>query len=172
MDILSPQHRKEIAFQARFVKIIPGKTWDRLLTNCLCRRSYTLQIWKDVKDVTVLFKNRRTLKFRAAFTTALFVAVNHNYDHKQRTLTHGNTQNGSKSTNHESWPFEPVEINYCFLRGPLRWLTQAKNANVSWLLNFRICVILKSAVKAVEEILEDLTLWPNLYYRRIIRLDG
>ena len=51
---------------------------------------------------TVLFQNTRTLKFRTAFTTVLFASVNHNYDHKQRTLTHGNTQNGSKSTNHES----------------------------------------------------------------------
>ena len=49
MDILSQQHRKEIIFQERFVKIIRGKTWDRLLTNYLCRRSYTLQMWKDVK---------------------------------------------------------------------------------------------------------------------------
>ena len=31
-----------------------------------------------------------------------FAAVNHNYDHKQRTLKHRNTQNGSKSTNHKS----------------------------------------------------------------------
>ena len=35
-----------------------------------------------------------------------------------------------------------------FLRGPLRWLTAAKNANVSWPLNFRVRVFLKSAVKA------------------------
>ena len=37
-----------------------------------------------------------------AFTIAFFAAVNHNYDHKQRTLKHRNTQNGSKSTNHRS----------------------------------------------------------------------
>ena len=36
-----------------------------------------------------------------AFTIAFFAAVNHNYDHKQRTLKHRNTQNGSKSTNHD-----------------------------------------------------------------------
>ena len=40
-------------------------------------------------------------------------------------------------TNHKPWPFELVEENFCFLRGPLL-LTAAKNANVSWLLNFRI----------------------------------
>ena len=50
MDISSQQQRKEVIFQARFVKIMQGKTWDRPLTNCLRRRSYTLQIWKDVEE--------------------------------------------------------------------------------------------------------------------------
>ena len=36
------------------------------------------------------------------FTIAFFAAVNHNYDHKQRTLQHRNTPNGSESTNHRS----------------------------------------------------------------------
>ena len=31
-------------------------------------------------------------------------------------------------TNHKPWPFEPVKVKFCFLRGPLRWLTAAKNA--------------------------------------------
>ena len=38
-------------------------------------------------------------------------------------------------SNHKPWPFELVEVNFFFLRGPLRWLTAAKNANFSWLLN-------------------------------------
>ena len=42
------------------------------------------------------------LRSKAAFTIAFFAAVNHNDDHKQRTLKHRNTQNGSKSTNHKS----------------------------------------------------------------------
>ena len=49
-------------------------------------------------------------------------------------------------TNHKRWPFEPIEVNLCFLRGLLRWLTAATNANVSWLLNFRICAFMKSTV--------------------------
>ena len=55
-------------------------------------------------------------------------------------------------TNHKPWPFELVEVNFRFLRGPLRWLTAAKNANFSWLLNFRICVFLKRAVKDVAAV--------------------
>ena len=50
-------------------------------------------------------------------------------------------------TNHKPWPFELVEVKFCFLRGPLRWLTTAKNSNVSYLLNFRIRVFLKSSVR-------------------------
>ena len=53
-----------------------------------------------------------------------------------------------KSTNHKPWPFEPVKVY--FLRDRLRWLTTAKNANVSWLLNFRICMFLKSAAILIE----------------------
>ena len=49
-------------------------------------------------------------------------------------------------TNHKPWPFEPVKVKFCFLRGPLRWLTAAKNAIVSWLLNLRIRMFVKSAV--------------------------
>ena len=49
-------------------------------------------------------------------------------------------------TNHKPWPFEPVKVKFCFLRRPLRWLTAAKNAIVSWLLNFRIHMFVKSAV--------------------------
>ena len=56
------------------------------------------------------------------------------------------TNHQSPITNHKPWPFEPVEVNFCFLRGPLRWLMAAKNANVSWFFNFGIRVFLKSTV--------------------------
>ena len=61
------------------------------------------------------------------------------------TETHKTDQN-PQITNHKPWPFEPVKVKFCFLRGPLRWLTAAKNAIVSWLLNFRIRMFVKSAV--------------------------
>ena len=32
-------------------------------------------------------------------------------------------------TNHNPWPFEPVKVRFCFLRGPLRWLTTAKRSH-------------------------------------------
>ena len=49
---------------------------------------------------------------KAAFTIAFFAAVNHNCDHKQRTLKHRNTQNGSNPpiTDHKPWLFEPIEV--------------------------------------------------------------
>ena len=38
-----------------------------------------------------------------------------------------------KSTNHrlQTWPFEPVEVNVCFLRGTLRWLTSTINVTAA-----------------------------------------
>ena len=62
------------------------------------------------------------------------------------TETH-KTDRNPRITNHKPWPFEPPNIKFCFLRGPLRWLTAAKNAIVSWLLNFRIRMFVKSAVR-------------------------
>ena len=91
-------------------------------------------------------KHANSKSSKAAFTIAFFAAVSHNYEYKQQTLKHRNTQNRSKSTNHQPWTFELVEVNVCFLRGPLRWLTAVKNANVSWVLNFRIPKFLKSAI--------------------------
>ena len=54
-------------------------------------------------------------------------------------------------TNHKAWPFEPVRVKFRILRGPSRWLTAAKNAIVSWLLNFRIRMFVKSAVTSVRK---------------------
>ena len=67
---------------------------------------------------------------------------------KHWTLKHKFIQDRLKSTNHnhKPWLFEPIKVKFCFLRCPLRWLTPAKNANVSWLLNFGIRVFLKSAI--------------------------
>ena len=90
-------------------------------------------------------KTRELKSLKAAFTTAFFAAVTHNYDHKQRTLKH---RNAPPIRNHQPWPFEAVELNICFLRGPRKWLTTAKKVNASWLLNFGICVFLKSAVNS------------------------
>ena len=61
------------------------------------------------------------------------------------TETH-KTDRNPPITNHKPWPFEPVKVKFCFLRGLLRWLMAAKNAIVSWLLNFRIRMFVKSTV--------------------------
>ena len=61
------------------------------------------------------------------------------------TETH-KTDRNAPITNQKPWPFEPVKVKFCFLRGPLRWLTAAKNAIVSWVLNFRIRMSVKRAV--------------------------
>ena len=47
-------------------------------------------------------------------------------------------------TNHKPWPFEPVVVNFCFLRGRLRrhrtfrvWLTSQRNSKSKTSLKFR-----------------------------------
>ena len=83
----------------------------------------------------------RTLKFKSCLRNCVFGCRQHiNYDHKQRSYeeTHKADRN-------------PPITNFCFLGDPLRWLTAVKNASISWLLNFRIHVFLKSAVRGSLE---------------------
>ena len=70
----------------------------------------------------------------------------------QETQKHTERIEIHQSQNHKPWPFEPVKVNFCFLRGPLiRW-TAAQNGIVSWLLNFRIRMFVKSAVSNLNSI--------------------
>jgi len=109
-----------------------------------------------VACLIAVFKNMRTLKFKAQLTIGFFTAVNHNYGNSQRTLKPRNKQNGSKSTNHDrkTWPFDPAEVSFCFPRGPLRWLTAAKNVN-RWLrFEFQSSHVIENSNKALKGKLE------------------
>ena len=84
-----------------------------------------------------------TLNSQLAFflmSTMIMIKSNESWN----TETHKMDRNPT-ITNHNLWPFELVEVNFCFLRGLLKWLTAAKDANVSWLLNLRVQVFLQSA---------------------------
>ena len=116
---------------------------------CACRSIYNFKLHLLISILLLGFsKTCKLWSSKAAFT----VAINHNKlfqsctsNEPWNTETYKMDQN-PPITNHKPWPFETVEVNFCFLRGNIRWLTAAKNANVSWLLNFRICVFMKSAV--------------------------
>ena len=92
-------------------KLIWLLLWYRLLS---LRRN---AIWRlfarkfPENELLRISKTRELWSSKTAFTITFFAAVNHHYDHKQRTLKHRNTQNGSKSTSHKPWPFEPVALN-------------------------------------------------------------
>ena len=81
------------------------------------------------------------------------------------TETH-KTDRNPPITNHKPWPFEPVKFKFCFLRGPLRWLTAATNPIVSWLLNFTIRMLVKSAVIMMQRHRQSefdaSRIWPRL----------
>ena len=46
----------------------------------------------------------------------------------------------------------------------MRWLTAAKYAKVSWLLNFRVCMFLKSTVSAIIYVLHMMILVSNMQF--------
>lgn len=81
------------------------------------------------------FNNTQTLKFKTYLIIGFLVAINHNnYDYI--TFYYDNSKNRNKQNGLEfffllrhiyPWPFEPVEVHFCFLRGPPRWLTAAEH---------------------------------------------
>ena len=91
--------------------------------------------WRKEADVALFLQVARIRKIRknceANLSSQLLLKTgrsqsNESWNTKQT--------NGSKSTNHKSWPFELVQVNMCFLRGLLRWLTEQKNPKFLWSL--------------------------------------
>ena len=90
---------------------------------------------------------------------------------KQRTLKHetNKTDRNPPITNHKPWPFELVQVNMCFLRGPLRWLTEQKMQN-----SFEVCkthsaiqrISLDRSLHACKKIHDSLGFWiPHCGFR-------
>ena len=94
-------------FASRFFELLTLPASLRL--NTQRRSAPSMRAFKEEErsvliSVTLLrfSQTYELLSSKAAFTIAFFAVVNHNYDHKQRTLKHRNTLNGSKSTNPKS----------------------------------------------------------------------
>ena len=66
------------------------RTSENQATDLPKVKKYTMN--KFWRFFTALFTNMRTLKFKSRLHNCVFTAVNHNYDHKQRTLKHRNTK--------------------------------------------------------------------------------
>ena len=99
--------------------------------------------------ITALFTNMQILKFKSHLHNCVFllpsIIITITSKEPWNTKTH-KTDRNPPITNHKPWPFQPVKVKFCFLRGPLSWLTAAKNTIVSWLSNFTIRMFVKSAV--------------------------
>ena len=111
-------------------------------------------------SLTALFTNMWTLKFKSGLHNCVFRCCQ-SYLWSQainlETRKHKMDRN-PLITNHKPWPFEPVKV-----RGLLRWSTAAKNAIVSWLLNFRIHMFVKSAVTAAQRLRKNKTNMASLF---------
>ena len=95
--------------------------------------------------LTVPIKKIQLSKASLQYST-FFAAVNHTQVIPWNTDLDKIDQN-SPITNHKPWTFKLVEVNFCFLRGPQRCLRTAKSKNFTWLLNFRVCMVLKRVQK-------------------------
>ena len=107
------------------------------------------------------------LSWKAAFihVTEFFAAINNWWQQKlqSQAMSLWTTETYKADRNQpitNQWPFK--RIKFCLLRHRLRWLRATKNANVSWLLNFRIPMFLKSAAIlywGIETVSCHLLLW-------------
>ena len=97
--------------------------------------------------ITVLFNYTWTLNFKSQLTIifiyCIFCMLSIWRNEPWNTETH-KTMKIHQSKNNKPWPFELFEASFCFLRGRLKWLTAAKNANISWLLNFGVSMFWKA----------------------------
>ena len=119
------------------------------------RGAYTASIF----NLSALFINTRNLKFKSRLHDYVFrfresCVITMTSNQPWKTEIH-KTDRSPPITVHKPWPFEPVEVKFCFRRGSLRWLTEAKNPNVSGLFNFRVRVFLKSSVIINDEPVTD-----------------
>ena len=82
------------------------------------------------------FKNTQTLKFKPRLMTMLYTAVNHNY--------------GNKHWIPENWNWKPQPqsqpTNKTFHSVALSIVVSWEVETDSWVLNYRVCMLLKSAV--------------------------
>ena len=85
---------------------------SKLATCRILVRRYKNWELKDLKH-----ENTQTPKFKS------------NKPWNTESETHKTDQN-TPITNHKPWPFEPVGVNFCFPRGPLRWLMVAQSLQI------------------------------------------
>ena len=93
----------------------------------------------------------RTLKFKVQLTNAFFATVNQMLcGSSQLPTTAERAVIKSLSTVQTTKQCSAVVVSW---EEPQNvWLTAAKNAFVGWALNFRVCMLLKSAVSTVQKL--------------------
>ena len=93
----------------------------------------------------------RTLKFKVQLTNAFFATVNQMLGgFSQLPATAERAVIKSLSTVQTTKQCSAVVVSW---EEPQNvWLTAAKNAFVGWALNFRVCMLLKSAVSTVQKL--------------------
>ena len=99
----------------------------------------------DSQKLTVPFNNMRTLKFKARPTNAVF---RYRQSNVRRLLPAFDCcrARGNQIAVHSSDNEQSSAVVVSWEDPPNTWLTAAKNAFVGWAFNFRVRVLLKSAV--------------------------
>ena len=126
----------------------------KLIKQLALNRTQLISTEKDYKllkrchyiiNFTALFNNMRTLKFKAQPTNAFFATVNQMFSSSQLPTTAERAVIKSNRLDNIVGRWEEP---------PNSWLAVAKNAFVGWALNFRVRMLLKSAVRPKLQVTE------------------
>ena len=94
--------------------------------------------------LTAPFNNMRTLKFKAQPTNSFFATVNQMFAGSSQLSTAA-----ERAVIKSLCRVQTTNRVVSWEDPPNTWLTAAKNAFVGWAFNFRVRVLLKSAVKTI-----------------------
>ena len=114
---------------------------------------------------TALFNNRRTLKLKAKPTNVFFAAINQVFDGYSQLTTTAELCSLSQLCTTIWSPCARQQSKAGRSRQNI-WLTVAKNAFVSWALNFRVHMLLKGAVKSASK--PDCERWQVVHSYKIL----
>ena len=121
------------------------ENWVSFHPACMVDISTIALLKIQNKWITAPFNNMRTVKFKAQPTNAFFATVIQNV---RRLLPAFDSYRarGNQIVVHSSDTEQSSAVVVSWEDPPNTWLTAAKNAFVGWAFNFRVRVLLKSAV--------------------------
>ena len=110
--------------------------------------------WRKEADVALFLQVTRLSKiskiYKANLTSRLLPETGRSQSNKRWNMKQTKQIKIHQSQITKTRTFELVQVNMCFLWGPLRWLTEQKNPKFLWILQNAHCDTMNFAVKGIR----------------------